>query len=100
MTMMTAIRSAESEAAEQVFVSVVAGVTTEFYENKLFIVPSPYTQQAGLGLRFHHVADGIFETGTTRTNPVGPNSDRWGWSSVRAALCLPPRRLTSSKASA
>ncbi len=30
-----AVAKAESDSAEQVFVSVVAGVTTEFYENKL-----------------------------------------------------------------
>jgi very-short-patch-repair endonuclease len=50
--------------------SLIAVSNRQFYENKLFIVPSPYTQQAGLGLRFHHVADGLFETGTTRTNPI------------------------------
>jgi transcriptional regulator with XRE-family HTH domain len=33
-------------------------------------VPSPYTRQSGLGLRFHHIRDGIFESGTTRTNPI------------------------------
>jgi very-short-patch-repair endonuclease/ligand-binding SRPBCC domain-containing protein len=50
--------------------SLIAVSNRQFYENKLFIVPSPYTAQAGLGLRFHHVTNGIFETGTTRTNPV------------------------------
>lgn len=50
--------------------SLIAVSNRQFYENKLFIVPSPYTAQAGLGLRFHHVADGIFETGATRTNPI------------------------------
>jgi len=50
--------------------SLIAVSNTQFYENKLFIVPSPYTREAGMGLVFHHVADGIFETATTRTNPV------------------------------
>jgi very-short-patch-repair endonuclease len=50
--------------------SLIAVSNRQFYENKLYIVPSPFTAQAGLGLRFHHVADGVFETGTTRTNPV------------------------------
>ncbi len=50
--------------------SLIAVSNRQFYEDKLYIVPSPYTAQAGLGLRFHHIADGIFETGTTRTNPV------------------------------
>jgi very-short-patch-repair endonuclease len=50
--------------------SLIAVSNRQFYENKLYIVPSPFTAQAGLGLKFHHVADGVFETGTTRTNPV------------------------------
>jgi len=50
--------------------SLIAVSNRQFYENKLFIVPSPYTAQASLGLRFHHVRNGIFETGTTRTNPI------------------------------
>jgi very-short-patch-repair endonuclease len=50
--------------------SLIAVSNKQFYENKLFIVPSPYTAEAGMGLRFHHIPDGIFETGGTRTNPV------------------------------
>ena len=50
--------------------SLIAVSNRQFYENKLFIVPSPYLQEAGVGLRFHHIPDGIFESGTTRTNPV------------------------------
>jgi len=50
--------------------SLIAVSNRQFYEDKLFIVPSPHTTEAGMGLRFHHVADGIFETGTTRTNPI------------------------------
>ena len=50
--------------------SLIAVSNSQFYENKLFIVPSPYLQEAGVGLRFHHIPDGIFESGTTRTNPV------------------------------
>ena len=50
--------------------SLIAVSNRQFYEDKLYIVPSPYTAQAGLGLRFHHVTDGVFETGTTRTNPL------------------------------
>jgi very-short-patch-repair endonuclease len=50
--------------------SLIAVSNRQFYENKLFIVPSPYTAQAGMGLRFHHITDGIFESGTTRTNPI------------------------------
>lgn len=50
--------------------SLIAVSNRQFYENKLFIVPSPYTAEAGMGLRFHHIANGIFDTGTTRTNMV------------------------------
>ncbi len=50
--------------------SLIAISNRQFYENKLVIIPSPFTAQSGLGLRFHHVKDGLFETGTTRTNPV------------------------------
>ena len=49
--------------------SLIAVSNRLFYRDKLFIPPSPYTAQAGLGLRFHFVADGLFETGKTRTNP-------------------------------
>ncbi len=48
--------------------SLIAVSNRQFYENKLFIVPSPYTAEAGMGLRFHHIVGGIFDTGTTRTN--------------------------------
>src|SRR5690606_21138071 len=34
---------------------------------KLFIVPSPYTHEAGMGLRFHQVAGGTFEEGVNKT---------------------------------
>jgi very-short-patch-repair endonuclease len=50
--------------------SLIAVSNRQFYENKLFIVPSPFLQEAGVGLRFHHIQDGIFESGTTRTNPT------------------------------
>jgi very-short-patch-repair endonuclease len=50
--------------------SLIAVSNSQFYENKLFIIPSPYTSDSGSGLRFHHIADGLFETGASRTNPV------------------------------
>ncbi|WP_457310064.1 DUF3320 domain-containing protein [Sphingomonas sp. UYAg733] len=50
--------------------SLIAVSNRQFYENKLFIVPSPYTAEAGMGLRFHHISNGIFDTGTTRTNMI------------------------------
>lgn len=50
--------------------SLIAVSNRQFYEDKLYIPPSPYTQQSGLGLRFHHVTDGVFLAGSKRTNPV------------------------------
>lgn len=50
--------------------SLIAVSNRQFYENKLFIVPSPFLEGAGVGLRFHQIENGIFESGTTRTNPV------------------------------
>ena len=50
--------------------SLIAISNREFYENKLFIVPSPYTQEAGMGLRFQHVPDGIFDSGGTGANAI------------------------------
>ncbi|RUX22577.1 DUF3320 domain-containing protein [Mesorhizobium sp. M2A.F.Ca.ET.037.01.1.1] len=50
--------------------SLIAVSNSQFYENRLFIVPSPYTQEAGMGLRFHHVPDGVFDSGGTGTNPI------------------------------
>ncbi len=50
--------------------SLIAVSNSQFYESKLFIVPSPYTQQAGMGLSFRHVPDGVFDSGGTGTNAV------------------------------
>jgi very-short-patch-repair endonuclease len=50
--------------------SLIAVSNRQFYENKLFIVPSPFLEGAGVGLRFHHIKEGVFESGTTRTNPI------------------------------
>lgn len=50
--------------------SLIAVSNRQFYENKLFIVPSPYTAEAGMGLRFHRIAQGVFDAGATRTNTV------------------------------
>lgn len=50
--------------------SLIAVSNRQFYESKLFIVPSPYTSEAGMGLRFHRISDGIFDAGGTRTNQI------------------------------
>lgn len=48
--------------------SLIAVSNQQFYENKLFIVPSPYTHQAGVGLRFNHVPHATFDRGRTGVN--------------------------------
>lgn len=50
--------------------SLIAVSNRQFYENKLFIVPSPYTAQGGRGLRFHHIPEGLFDAGNKRNNLV------------------------------
>jgi very-short-patch-repair endonuclease len=50
--------------------SLIAVSNQQFYENKLFIVPSPYTAHSGGGLQFHYVPDGLFDTGNKRNNLV------------------------------
>ncbi len=41
----------------------------EFYDNKLFIFPSPGLNPQARGLLLHHLPDTVYERGTTRTNP-------------------------------
>ncbi|MGO4704113.1 DUF3320 domain-containing protein [Dyella sp. 2RAB6] len=50
--------------------SLIAVSNCQFYENKLYIVPSPYTAQGGRGLRFHHIHDGLFDAGNKRNNLI------------------------------
>ncbi|MDD2341366.1 MAG: DUF3320 domain-containing protein [Tolumonas sp.] len=50
--------------------SLIAVSNSQFYENKLYIVPSPYTQEAGMGLSFHHIPNGVFESGGSNSNPI------------------------------
>jgi very-short-patch-repair endonuclease/DNA polymerase III delta prime subunit len=50
--------------------SLIAVSNSEFYDNRLYIVPSPYTQQAGMGLRFNHLPHGTFDSGNTAINAV------------------------------
>lgn len=49
--------------------SLIAVSNREFYENRLFIVPSPYDAVAGMGLRFNYLPDAHYDRGNTRTNP-------------------------------
>ncbi len=50
--------------------SLIAVSNSQFYQNRLYIVPSPYTDEAGMGLRFHHVPDGVFDSGGTSVNAI------------------------------
>jgi very-short-patch-repair endonuclease len=49
--------------------SLIAVSNREFYDNRLFIVPSPYDAVAGMGLKFHWLKDTVYDRGNTRTNP-------------------------------
>ncbi len=49
--------------------SLIAVSNREFYDNKLFIVPSPYDAVSGMGLKFHRLVDAPYDRGGTRTNP-------------------------------
>lgn len=48
--------------------SLIAVSNREFYDNKLFIVPSPYNAVAGMGLKFNLLKDTSYGRGETRTN--------------------------------
>jgi very-short-patch-repair endonuclease len=48
--------------------SLIAVSNQQFYESRLFIVPSPYTVASGKGLKFNHITNGTFDTGGTRVN--------------------------------
>lgn len=49
--------------------TLIAVSNREFYESALYIVPSPIDpEEAGLGLRFHAVAGGVYERSGSRTN--------------------------------
>ena len=50
--------------------SLIAVSNKEFYEGKLFIVPSPDRQRTHSGLRFHHLAHGRFDRGNSYKNVV------------------------------
>ena len=49
--------------------SLIAVSNKQFYENRLFIVPSPYDAVAGMGLKFNYYPDAHYDRGNTRTNP-------------------------------
>ena len=50
--------------------SLIAVSNSQFYENKLFIVPSPYDSASGMELHFHHFPNATFDRGGSATNTV------------------------------
>ena len=50
--------------------SLIAVSNREFYDNQLYIVPSPDTKSSTMGLRFHHLPQGTFDVGGARNNRV------------------------------
>lgn len=50
--------------------SLIAVSNREFYENRLYVVPSPTTIAAMHGLHFRMVKDGVFDRGGSATNRV------------------------------
>ncbi len=50
--------------------SLIAVSNREFYENRLFIVPSPREVGPDLGLQFQLVPEGVFDSGGTGTNRI------------------------------
>ena len=50
--------------------SLIAVSNREFYNDRLFVVPSPNTVSDDQGLRFQFVANGIFDRGGSATNRI------------------------------
>lgn len=50
--------------------SLIAVSNRQFYANMLKIVPSPFTNEAGVGLRFHHLPEAVYDRGGKRTNAI------------------------------
>lgn len=48
--------------------SLIAVSNREFYENRLYVVPSPLREGATSGLQVEFVPDGVFDRGKSRTN--------------------------------
>jgi len=48
--------------------SLIAVSNKEFYDNDLFVFPSPDAEQDELGLRYHHLPDTTYDRGGSRKN--------------------------------
>lgn len=49
--------------------SLIAVSNSEYYDNKLFVVPSPIRQSEMCGVKFHFVKNGIYDRGGKQCNP-------------------------------
>ena len=63
-------RENASLALSQRHHSLIAVSNHEFYDDRLFIVPSPFLSNPELGLKFHFVEGGIFDFGASATNRI------------------------------
>jgi len=50
--------------------SLIAVSNHEFYDDRLYIVPSATNRTAALGLQFRYIANGVFDRGKSATNRV------------------------------
>ena len=50
--------------------SLIAVSNAEYYDNKLFIVPSPWTKSEGRGLQLRHLPNSVYDRGGTATNAI------------------------------
>jgi very-short-patch-repair endonuclease len=50
--------------------SLIAVSNQEFYDGRLYVIPSPEIDSPDFGVRFHHVADGQFDSGRSATNRI------------------------------
>ena len=50
--------------------SLIAVSNAEFYQNNLIVFPSPETDRADAGLRYHHLPQTVYDRSKSRTNPL------------------------------
>jgi very-short-patch-repair endonuclease/DNA polymerase III delta prime subunit len=50
--------------------SLIAVSNKQFYDSKLFIVPSPYDAASGMGLKFNYISNGVFDRGGASVNKI------------------------------
>ena len=50
--------------------SLIAVSNHEFYDNRLYVIPSPLSGEGSGGLQFRHISNGVFDRGGSATNRV------------------------------